>query len=488
MKISTLLALLLSLLSGLLVSLAFPPWKFEWLIWVGLTPILAALLLFELDWRFSLLCGALFGGFFGGTTFFWLLQSGREVDWIWNVGTLTLIGIIWAYLVNRFVDLRIKGSVGKEKVSPIFPGQGSTPEAWHKSLAHLRAALFVAATWTVLEWARGVLIPAWNTFGSSLQTSLPLLQLATVTGASGLTFIIVFANLIVLASVRRLIVEPGRMSWASRFDVTSTLGGIFLIAAGGFYFLQPHGANNPKTIGLVSAHSTDVGDLIAKTKLNQPVDLWIWGAAKIEPGDYSKFAEASIGKESGLVAGVTAGDQNSVNGVVVLTPGSVKNIFVVPRSYPLFQPYAGSQGRTLNSFEYKDATWVPLLNWESGDLLFVRGAVAKGIQILVSIADLPHAPRTAAEQLLSNVRFLALSLGRPVIFASPEFAVVATKSGKIVARSDANGDAVAGQLEAPQTFDVTFYGRYGDWFAIACGAITIVTAISQRLRKKGAVS
>jgi apolipoprotein N-acyltransferase len=459
----------------------------EWLIWIGFTPVLAALLLFGSGRGYALLNGALFGITFGGIIFSWLLQSNRTIDWIWNLGTFAIVGTMWAYLVHRFVDLPVRTSTRKERLSPILPGQGSTPEAWQKSLAHLRAALFVASAWTVLEWARGVLIPGWNTVGSALQTSLPLLQLATVTGAGGLTFAIVFANLIVLTTIRRIVLEPGRMSWAARFDVTATLGVIFLIAVGGFYFLKPGTANDSKVVGVVPTRSTDFNELVEKireAKANQSVDLWVWHAAKIAPGDYSKFAEVSIGKDSALVSGVISGNQNSVNGAVIVTPGSVKNLFIMPRSYPLFEPGAGSQPRTLNSFDYKDATWTPLLNWEGGDLQLVRGAIAKGIQILISISDLQNAPPAAAQQMFSNMRFLTLSLGRPLIFASSGFSAVTTKSGKIVTEQSGEGEVISGRIEAPLPFEVTLYGRYGDWFAIACGAITIVTAISERLRRR----
>jgi apolipoprotein N-acyltransferase len=481
--ISHLSALLLSFLSGLLVALAFPPWNLEWLIWIGLTPVLAALLLFESNWLFSLLRGALFGVVFSGITFYWLLQSGRPIEWLWNLGSLSLVGAIWGFLVNRFVDLPIKKTERAEKVSPILPGSGSTPEAWSKSVAHLRAALFAAATWTVLEWARGVLLPGWNTLGSALQTNLPLLQMATVTGASGLSFVIVFANLVVLSSVRRLILEPGRMSWASRFDVTATLGGIFLIALAGFAFLQPSASKDSKAVGLLPTKSTDVSELISKSKLDHPVDLWVWRSAQIVAGDYLKFGKASIGKDVALVTRVASGDRGSMSGAVIVTPGAVKNIVIIPRPYPLFQPGVNSPGRTLNSFNYKETSWVPLLNWEGGDLLLVRGAITKGVQVLISLSDFSPAPPAAGEQMFANLRFLALSLGRPMIFSNAEFSAIATSSGKIVAKSNTGDEPISGQIEPLQPFDVTLYGRYGDWFAIGCGAIMMAMAISRRFQR-----
>src|SRR6202022_4249455 len=191
MKASTLqlATILLSILSGVVAAAPFPPWNQSWLIWVGFIPVLSALLLFSRHWFFSLLRGAVFGGVFGGLLFSWLLGDSRLADWLTNTGSLALLGGIWGLFVGLFVQLPAKSE--KEKLSPILPGYGSNSGGWNKSLAHLRAALITAAGWAVLEWARGVVLPGWNAVGTVLQANLPLLQAVTITGVSGLTFIVV---------------------------------------------------------------------------------------------------------------------------------------------------------------------------------------------------------------------------------------------------------------------------------------------------------
>src|SRR5262249_17495166 len=54
--------ILLSVFSGFIVAVAFPPWNQSWLIWVGFTPALCALLLFSRHWGLGLLRGLAFGG------------------------------------------------------------------------------------------------------------------------------------------------------------------------------------------------------------------------------------------------------------------------------------------------------------------------------------------------------------------------------------------------------------------------------------------
>jgi apolipoprotein N-acyltransferase len=477
-------AMFLSLAGGVLVSLAFPPWNQDWLIWIGFIPVLAGLLLFPRGWVASLLQGAIFGGTFGGLVFSWLWAAGQTNDWIWNFLSLGLLGGIWGIFVGLFVQLPAKS--GSQQVSPILPGYGFNSAAWTKSVSHLRLAFVTASAWTVLEWGRGALLPGWNAVGTVLQANLPLLQTATVTGASGLSFIAVFANFIALAVVRRIVLEPGRMTWASRFDVTATLGVVFVTALAGFWTLQHHPASEGKKIALVCPETTDFGRLLELSEgaNERGIDLFVWRSVRFGQGDYTRLGDASIGVTSGLVAGMTSAENGFLNGASIIIPGAVKNLFLMPRGHDHFQP--GSSGRTLNPFSFKDTSWIPLVNWEAGDPRVVRAVVNKQIQVIIALVDPLSGGPGSTEQLFSNLRLWSVSCGRPMIFASTRsFAAIVSRSGKLVAdaRLTPGTDILIGNVEVPAPFDSTLYGRYGDWFAVACGAIAIVTAISERLRR-----
>src|ERR1700722_1218984 len=136
-------AILLSLLGGVLIALAFPPWNDDWLIWVGFMPVLAGLLLFPRRWVSSLIQGAVFGGTFGGLVFSWLWAGGRLTDWLSNAESLALLGAVWGLFVNFFI--RLPARSGDRKVSPILPGYGFNAAAWTNSIAHLRAASVCSA-------------------------------------------------------------------------------------------------------------------------------------------------------------------------------------------------------------------------------------------------------------------------------------------------------------------------------------------------------
>ena len=479
-------AILLSLAGGVLVAKAFPPWNHDWLIWIGFTPVLAGLLLFPRRWFTSLIQGAVFGGTFGALVFSWLWAGGRPNDWVSNVGSLALLGAIWGSFIGLFVRLPAKS--GDRKVSPILPGYGFSAAAWKTSIAHLRAAFLTAAAWTVLEWIRGVLLPQWNAVGTVLQTNLPLLQISTITGVSGLSFVVVFANFIALTAVRRIILEPGRMNWASRFDVTATLGVIFLAGLAGFWWLRQGPVGARKNIGLICPDSVDFNRLLelSKQESGKGIDLFVWRGARFGPGGYQLVDDELLGKTAALVSGTTSAENGILGGTTIIVPGAIRNLLLIPTKYDFFRPGAGSIGRTLNPFEFADTSWITFINWDAGDPRLIRAAVTKQIQAIIAIVDPFPGGRGATEQLFANLRLWAVSLGRPVIFASTkEFAAIVARSGRIVAgaRATSSANVFVGAIEVPSPFDSTPYGRYGDWFAVACGAACLVTAISERVRR-----
>jgi apolipoprotein N-acyltransferase len=475
-----LLALFLAVLSGVLVALAFPPWNLEWIIWVAFVPVLFALLFLRRNWLTALAQGAVFGGVFGGITFFWRLTAGAPSDWAWNVFGLAAVGSAWGTFINRFVHLPEKPQNKNGKLSPILPGYGFRPEAWNASVAHLRAAMLAAAAWTFLEWARGVLFSGWNLVGTVVQNNLPLLQLVTLTGGSGLSFVVVFANLIVLTTVRRIFIEPGRMNWASRFDALVTLAGIFAIALFGFVTLQKQPESGRKRIVLVSSDELDPDRLIqiSKGATIDPVDLFVWHSARIAGSDYGKLA--ALG--GGLVAGVPGAKADRLGGAVVIIPGSVKNVLVMPVNENVFQPRFRLSGRSLSPFLYKDTNWMPLLNWEGSDPLLIRAALTKGVQVPMVLA---HPAKSGGfQQMLANFRLWTVAFGRPLIFSAGKNAsAILTRSGAMAGHDSAGPDVLVGQIDPPNPFDATVYGQYGDWFAIACGTIAMVLAISGRLQR-----
>jgi apolipoprotein N-acyltransferase len=344
----------------------------------------------------------------------------------------------------------------------------------------------VASAWTGLEWARGFLLPVWNQAGLPVGSNLALLQLTKVVGPSGLTFIVVFANTIVLANIRRLILQPGRMNWAGRFDVTATLAVILLTAAAGFWSLRS--APEPKglKVGIVSSSETDLSHL-TDLSLVAPAthcDLVVWRRTQLHNGDYQVLSRASLGQSITLIAGTATSPEAPLTGYNIFAPGSVRSVFAFA-SHPLFQLMADQRLRNDQPITCKDASILTFLGNDAGSLERFRAAVQKQIQCFVILVDQPAGIATEEEQLKQNVRVWAVALGRPIVFNSRRAgAILMAKSGRVTAsvNPDIEGASV-GEVDPPVGVDSSYYAVYGDWFPIAIGVLALFLALSEGLKK-----
>lgn len=482
-----LLPLVLALVSGLLAALSFPPWNLSWLAVVALVPFLTGTIIQKRGLLTAIASGFLFGGSFGAATFGWLCAGGRWPDWLGNVGSLAGIGITWGWFLWRFVELpppvQTRGKV-KKPLEPILAGPVGQSGAWRASLEHLRIASLVAACWTFLEWGRSVLMPGWNFLGIPLADNLPLLQIARLTGASGLTFIAVFANVIVFTTIRRLVREPGRMTWASRFDFVTTLGGIFLVAIWGFVSLQKSVLLDKREVAAVLSDAGNVDRLIDLSKGAPTADLVVWHRAELKQSDYEKLGAASFGRTIGLVTGVASAPGRPISGCLVFTPGAIRNVFIPRTRAAIFRPYLAQRNQRLEPFAFKDASWLPLLNWEAGSPQLLRAAVQRQTQVFISLLGPVPSSRAGSAQLFKNLRVWSTGLGRPLIFSSARSgAAIVNSVGRIVARADRTGEGrlIRGQIDIPPPAVLTPYLQYSDWLPIACGILCIMLGITDRL-------
>ena len=486
-KMMRILPLLLALASGLLAALSFPPWNVSWIAFVALIPFLTGTVVRKAGLLTAIASGFLFGGSFGAATFGWLCAGGRWPDWLGNVGSLAGIGITWSWFLWRFVELPPLGQTGgveRKRLGPILPGSVGQSAAWKASLDHLRIACLVASCWTFLEWGRSVLMPGWNFLGIPLADNLALLQVTRFTGASGLTFIAVFANVIALTTVRRLVREPGRMTWASRFDFMMTLGGIFLIALGGFASLQKSVLLDQRQIGSVLSQTDDVDRLIDLSKDALTSDLVVWNRAELRQSDYAKLSAASFGRTLGLVTGVASAPGRAISGCLVFIPEAIKKVLIPRARGAIFRPYLAQAAQHLDPFSYKGASWLPLLNWEAGSPLLLRGAIQSQAQVLIVLLDPAPPSRIGAAQLFKNLRVWSTGFGRPLIFSSRAGgAAIVNSVGRIVASADhaGAGELIRGRIDIPPATALTPYLQYSDWLPIVCGMLCIMLGITERL-------
>lgn len=158
-------SLLISFISGLVLTLAFPRANAWPLAWVALAPLFY--LSVRKGWGMALLCGFTFGlGFFGGLLY-----------WIGVFGILpwVLLAILQALYTAAFA-LSARLTAGR------LGGWGRL--------------IVLPSLWTVFEWIRtlGLLGFTWGDVGYSQAQALPVVQIASVTGVWGVSFVVAAVN------------------------------------------------------------------------------------------------------------------------------------------------------------------------------------------------------------------------------------------------------------------------------------------------------
>lgn len=197
----------LAIVSGVVLTFAYPRWNIEIAVWVWLLPLLGALWLRGPGGRRP---RAFLLGYLAGLTFFipnlsWVRHSSRVLppayatddSWAgWSqelMGFGAVIGLagycalyfgLWSWFAARIARPR--------DASP-----------W-RSLA---SAALCAAAWPACEWLRGIVFTGfgWNGLGVPLHRNLPLIQMADSIGVSGLSFLPVFVSVTVFHLAARLV-------------------------------------------------------------------------------------------------------------------------------------------------------------------------------------------------------------------------------------------------------------------------------------------
>ncbi|MBI3581268.1 MAG: apolipoprotein N-acyltransferase [Nitrospinae bacterium] len=163
-------------LSGALLILSFPPFGFHFLAWVALVPLMLSA--DGLKPAGIMACGLAAGLLFFGGSIFWVYNALHSFGGINPVVSVLLLMILILYLSLYF------GLFGLV-LSRLGTGPG--------------LVVFAPPAFVGLEFVRGRLLTGfpWELLAHS-QYKLPaMIQIASVTGSAGVTFLIVFVNAVV---------------------------------------------------------------------------------------------------------------------------------------------------------------------------------------------------------------------------------------------------------------------------------------------------
>ncbi len=165
----------LAILSGLLLAAAHPAIGLWPLAWVALVPLLISLerarSLRQAAWR-----GYCFGWAFLGPTWYWtgltiVAWTHSQIGWFAWFGLTMILALFYGLFGGAawWIGRRTSGN-GR--------------------------LLAVAAAWVIVEWARtlGALTMPWAQLSYSQATVLPIIQVAELTGAYGISFLMLIVN------------------------------------------------------------------------------------------------------------------------------------------------------------------------------------------------------------------------------------------------------------------------------------------------------
>jgi apolipoprotein N-acyltransferase len=187
--------MLLSLTSGILVALSFPLPGLSFLVWVALVPLLMAA--DGKDFRYTFKLGFLAGVVAFGGILYWInivVVTYGHLPWLVS---LFVYGLLVAYLA-------------------LYPAVVTALSRWVEDAGH-SLVLILPLLWVAGDLVRSFLLSGfpWANLGHSQYRILPLIQVADLTGVYGITFLIIFANVVIFRMVRALFARcpehfPGR--------------------------------------------------------------------------------------------------------------------------------------------------------------------------------------------------------------------------------------------------------------------------------------
>ena len=494
--------------SGVLYALAFPPLRLRWAAWIALVPFMVVLR--DAGWRRRLALGAL-----------WTLASG------WSVGTWMPSAVASYFAQPLAIGIALFLLVTLGMAAPYYAAfaVAYTPLIGRS----VSTPLLAGAAWAAAELARGRLLNGtlvyvgnspWATLGYSQAGLLPLLQIASVTGVYGVSFVVAAVN----AAVAELAATRGasRAAWTG-FALTSA------IAAGvlGWGALVVRSAPPPGRgvdVAIVQgnvgaavrwsaegpARTLETYQRLTRTELaTHHPSLVFWPEAAItafvEQNDGARRALAATlaGADAELVmgaprAGSADGGPPYTNSMYVVAPDGALGArydkqYLLPfmEYFPLRLEMARQRFGRVREFTPGDPT--PPLPTRAGaaGVLICNEAflppvasrrVADGATYLVNPSNDSWVPDAGfAWQQFDIAALRAIEQRRPLLRVSDSGpSGVVDPFGRIVAHTEPLTSDVLRATVAPAT-ERSPYARAGDAFGVAC-----VVAVALALTRAGA--
>lgn len=543
----------------------FAPFNQAWLCWVALIPLLAAVWFSDLAIARRRWIADLLLGFVAGLTFFWSVFSWLTTvtvpGWILVAIYMAHYFAAWTWLCGRLIPLprekkisgleavtqrlelerearrldalprsaqlgKIADSGGEYLDQAIDPALKNSP--WLSSVGNLRLAFLVASAWVTVELLRGIVFSGWgwNTLGHALHAQWALIQIVEFTGVPGLSFLVAFTNVIVIATIRRFIVETKVKPVRPHYDFTITMAAIVAVLAFGVRAVQTRPKTTPVRVAAVQPNipreqkfNEEFAEItfeqfthLSEIGLRSQPDLIVWPESSMphpmlpQQRSYEFVMNFAAAAKVDLLLGAIDEDGDAAYNAALLVSESgnrtqlYRKMHLVPfgeyipgrRIIPGLARIVGDQvpsdfgsgvEHTVFATSRGDLRVAPLICFEDtiGELTrqFVRG----GANLLANVTNDGWFLRSAgSQQHLANAVFRCVETRLPMVrAANTGVTCFINRYGRITqvllddTGSQFTEGVLTGEVAIPVAYEPTFYVRYGELFAHVCAAITAAT-------------
>jgi apolipoprotein N-acyltransferase len=496
---------MLALLSGTLLALSFPKPGLSFLAWFAFVPLLLAIGGKSPRWAFRL-------GFVSGLTAYVGL-----LYWL-NIVMTTYGKLHWSVSFCLFLFLAAYLALYTGGVAfAVRRGEG----------AGISPLVSFPVVWVGLEYLRAYVLTGfpWASLGYSQYRTLPLIQIADITGVYGLSFLIAFAN-VVIFRIFRGIARKGEGAYPT---LSAVILLCLLVATLGYGFHRLRTPERGETLRVALTQgnipqdvkwdpafqekTVEVYERLSRQACVGGSDLVVWpeSAAPFYLQSDATYAPRIKALAAELKACMVVGspaleaDRDRIrylNSAFLLAPsgellGRSDKMHLVPfgEYVPLsrFLPFVNklvagigdfSPGRAITPLDTGKGKIGVLICFEGIFPELARAYVREGSRLLVNITNDAWFGRSSAPyQHLSMIAFRAVENRVPLVrSANTGITAIIDSRGHIrrmtpiFTETYLNGEVRLGEGES-------FYTRFGDLFALAClAASAMIGALSLRKR------
>ncbi|MEP6809624.1 MAG: apolipoprotein N-acyltransferase [Chthoniobacterales bacterium] len=545
--------------SGFLYRGCFAPFDQAWLCWFALTPLLAAVWFSgahaKRRWLRDLLLGYVAGVIFFWGAFSWLVTV-TVPGWILLGFYMGLYLAGWAWFCGMLRPglrkVAIKKATGLDAVTQRLaakraaekgavtsatdaPPSELAASAWLSSVGNLRLALFVACGWVSVEALRGIVLTgwAWNTLGSALHAQFAMIQIVEFTGVPGLSFIVAFTNVILVATVRRFVLETQVKPVRPHYDLTLTMAALLGVMGFGLRALQ---SPTPAVSVRVSALQPNVPReekfnpqfaqatfatfaRLSQLALQSKPDLLVWPESSMpapvlqDEESYRFVTDLVATSKTDLLLGTIAEDETAAYNAALLVSDGGRRIqayhkmhlvpfgeYVPGRNFiPGIGAIVGDQvpadfgfGKEPTVFQLTrpDVRVAPLICFEDTIGELTRQFVLRGANLLANVTNDGWFQRSAgSQQHIANAVFRCVETRLPMVrSANTGVTCFINEFGRITQvllddqGSQFTEGILSGEMRVPIAYEPTFYVRHGEVLEKICVIVTTLVLLGLLLK------